>query len=776
MRTPLFQKLIFNVFSITFIQCLLALNSTVVASISPIKPAHLLISEKDGFELYSMNQLDLSSVPLNDKLELGAKIPESLQQRINVFFENVAGMDVINPFNPKDLDITAEFYFFNNDQWVGPLRAFGFYYEEFERTNYNWKNQNNPINFRIRYTPRLEGKWRCNLSFKIKGGEVIQFDPFQFDVRPSEFLDFTRVADNKRYFAIGNEPYFPVGQNLPWPGKQMDNYQANMLPPDRYRDYHKWIDDIADAGANYFRMLLYPLSIGLEYEVIGNYQDRMHQAWEVDQILEKVRDIEVSSGKPFRIHFNMQVHNTLEMISPNTIRDWDWADKSSYTDECQVPSDVGNGYKNQFGFATPKEFMNSATGREYYKMRTRYIVARWGYSTQINLFELISEMNNVGHAAYLEFDPSIGGCVVMNHEKSYYPYLDDPDYPALVNDFQNDICGYIKHDLDEVNHMLALSYTGTPNMPDNDYKTAGCQVVAGDRSYYSPDVDVWTFNHYGLSPEKYARDAAFNFRYNPPAESDYLGNEYAFDKPLIYSEYGLAHCDSGLTWLKSLVLTPFTGSASTALMWRLNNVDIGMNARQLAERDAVWKVFKFVEAFFDGVPLHEDWSFGVEERRDKKADMLYVKSTGSSDYRAAIGVVHNRTVNFYTKGDGKGDCYLSEGSLSGFNDVYEKAIPVNANSGFGNALKIPNMGSAKKYNVRWYNPLSGKEMDIKTKRSDLFGNLRIDYPDLKESIDGSMLYFKVYSSDEQDIAPANDPSKSFSAREVLLPFFSEAAK
>ena len=60
-------------------------------------------------------------------------------------------------------------------------------------------------------------------------------------------------------------------------------------------------------------------------------------------------------------------------------------------------SGPNNCYKDIPGINTPLEFFSNLDTKKYYKQRLRYILARWGYSTNISIIELLSEENQVGN-------------------------------------------------------------------------------------------------------------------------------------------------------------------------------------------------------------------------------------------------------------------------------------------------------------------------------------------------------------------------------------------
>lgn len=354
-------------------------------SFSSTGSMHLKLEDQGSLDVFLMNHTNLSAIPQFDKLELGLDFPLDLDQRVANFF-NDAPNNSISPFDIGDLDIQAEFFFYQNGQWLGPMKTAGFYFEEFLDLNTHWENQNTPYNYRIRFTPRNVGKWKCKIRVLVEGVEAYTANDFLFQVVPSNLKDYTRIGDNGRYFKIGNEPFFPVGQNLPWVGRTGYEYGTSTVGIDEYHLYHEDMEDLSQAGANYFRILMCPWSNEIEYEKLGHYEDRMNHAWEIDRILDKAKEYDL------RIHFNLQVHYPFEQVNPFTILYWDWSahNAGAYAQGCQYGDDLGYCYSTELGLATPKEFMTTGLAFYYYKMRLRYIISRWGYSTQISVLELLS--------------------------------------------------------------------------------------------------------------------------------------------------------------------------------------------------------------------------------------------------------------------------------------------------------------------------------------------------------------------------------------------------
>ena len=601
---------------------------------------HLKLEQPRNLDVFSMNQADLGAIPQFDKLELGIDLPTDIDQKIQNFFNG--NPDQLSPFDPNDVNIQANFYYFDetSGQWSpNSVNIFGFYYEEFTDSGTDWHNENTTHDFRIRYTPRIQGRWKCSIKVFINSVETYKPNDFVFDVVPSNLKDFTRVGVNKRYFKIGDEPFFPVGQNLPWPGTGSGNYSP--IPEDDMAEFHKYhsdMSDLANGGANYFRFLLNPWSIGVEFEKLGHYEDRMYLGWEMDRILNHARDLGL------RIHFNLQVHYPFERVTPTSALHWDWSANNSgaYPNCTNFPDDLGYCYSTELGLLTPQEFLDNQAAIGYYKQRLRYIISRWGYSPDISVLELFSEANNIGNHANLVYDPNGGGCALVG-SNIVDPYMDDINHPQRVYDWQNEMCRYIKEDLHHSQHPLGVNYTGHPIYEGMDpaLNGAGCNILRSDMSYYSDYTDFWTWNSYTYNPEQFAKHVAFNNNLNANNNWEFPGTPTNIDKPLIYSEMGMpgGYCDYNVTWKQMIALAPFDGS-SGGLSWHHNNT----GSTPISYRNQLWQTYGYVREFIEGVELDKDnWHFDYQDRNDHKAEVLYLRRRYTK-YQAAMGAIHNKTV------------------------------------------------------------------------------------------------------------------------------------
>lgn len=698
-----------------------------------------------------MNHNDMNNIPVYDKFELGINLSSDLMALVDDFILNGAQPGNINPFDPDQLNIRADFYVLGGvgtiSQWYGPYKQYGFYYEDFIRDTPNASYL--PVNtgeyeFRVRYTPKNVALHKCVVTVTTNTGVNLTTDEFFFNVVPSSNKPFLRVGDNNRYFMRGNDPYFAVGQNLPWPSDPSGGYPGVTIAPQYFEEYHNDIEDYHQYGSDYFRMILSPWTFGVEFEKLGDYSDRMANAWELDELINHVNELDML------IHLNLQIHFTFEDPNEYTRVMWDWPDESNpLYNGCSVSWDRPFCYAEIPGVNSVEDFLTNPIAIKYYKQRLRYIISRWGYSTNIALLELFSEMNNFGKQTELNDSTCSADHVVFN------PYKDDTQFRAKIVDWQKEMCRYIKEDLQMNNHPIAVSYTGTPRIDNNTIDTwDGCLIGHGDDTYYSDYVDIWTYNHYGVGVHKFISEVNTFYKLNHPSEiffssgtesvvSNYGNgspNPNYLGKPLLYSETGsgdYGQCDNFLVAKKAVLLSPFTGAAGSAMPWEFRNGSPEF-ANNVNLRHDFFSLQKNVRNYFQGIQLdNENWWPAYDIRNDHKSDLIYLTNNNNK----AIGAVHNRTINYYTYGNGSGECDLSESELADFEDNYENPINVNASSGF-NALKIQNMGTHY-YAIEWYNPITNYYYPTVYEWSVL-GSLNLPYPTLESNLDHSILYFKVH--------------------------------
>lgn len=718
--------------------CLLSISHFCIGQTTPLPDPGARAMELVWFS----PEADPGKVERMQPLEVGFRLPASVERNIEAFIKERPVPRAINPFDPEDLDITAYFERVdkNPDLTVDPDSRHGFFYEEFRRNMTaadpnDWYHEKTPTLFpiRVRYTPEEDGLYRCWVMMKTKEGDVFPTDTLTFEVLPSERPGFVRVGKSKRFLVQDSSTFFPVGQNLPWPAchKPFDPMCEQIkcagseawcgnktMGPYGYEVYLREMAALKYSGANYFRMLVAPWNLEIEFEKLNNYADRLHCAWEMDQILKHAEDLDLY------IHFNLQVHYPWEDQSIYGMWDWDYGDVDCYK------KDDPYCYYDELDLKDPVSALTDPRAIKHYQNRLRYMIARYGYSPNIAVLELLSEANNFGQRSTTKPDV----CQVDYTVPGFLPYHETPDVAAKMYAWQDTMCRFIKEDLGHTQHITAVSYTGPP------------EFVKGDSIYYSPHVDLATYNYYNISVAKFSGlpEITRQFQTDYKRKTPRNDNPPAIGKPLMMSEIGpglasVEDADGDMRWIKAAWTSSFSGMSGTAINW----------SNQY--RTDLWPHLGRIRRLMQDVNLDaEGWNGVNDVRDDKKADLIALQCT-QKPYRA-MGVIHNRTVNMYTRATRKDAASVqymdSRKALEP--EVYYTAQNVT----YGkrkNRLELPNMGAFVNYTIEWYDINTGKIISKTDKTTGLSGKLELEYPTMQQ--DGApLIYFRTWRSKKKSFA------------------------
>jgi hypothetical protein len=444
----------------------------------------LMIQTPSPFEVVAMNYYDLSEVRKNDKFELGIALPADLQTKVNNFVTNanVIPSLKINPFLEWNIRIVAEF---KNESYPTAHLADAFYFRNFvrnETTDY-WDDLGTPYPFRIRFSPTHLGNWICVIKVYINNNLTLISPNFNFNVVESIVPGFVAVHPNGKNLAReGSEDViYPVGTNLPGPAggesglvdydggpNFVQNYKMHYL-----KDYLNNVQAYANQGGKYFRYIVTQPNSEIEFEKLGNYYDRLMFATEIDNLLQ------VAHLEGMLIHFNLMLHSSIMQMADYNHYGWDFGSNHGAYPTSQYC------YATSFNTQLPSDMILNTTtlvdghpAFDYLKQRYRYYISRYGYSTDIELFELLSE------PWHMNADIVAG--------ESIEPAADLDDATGdqarnAVNVFHTGLATYIKDHLGHTQHLIA----GLGRMPvASTYAVE--KIVGGAYSSFSNiNLDYW---------------------------------------------------------------------------------------------------------------------------------------------------------------------------------------------------------------------------------------------------------------------------------------------
>jgi hypothetical protein len=623
--------------------------------------------------------------------------------------------------------------------------------------------------------------------------EPFEFDSYWGDPRSS----FVRVTENGHYFKTDDgHIFFPVGINIneatfgcnckivgfdsndcyecyddplndPCCGISTDKQKRHSMPGTTLKErciaaagYVKleWIlEKLSASGANAFRTINDPINFEIEFEKLNNYYERQYQAWEFDQMLDKCDELDL------RIEWNHLIHYSIgHHWYGGDNWDWDNSENNSWTDV--RPNDSGYAYWNGCpGDLSPVDFLTDTCTVENYKKKLRYMIARWGYSKNIFVMELASEINNIGAGEF-------------NGEELPKPYDTQQEIvrPAVAY-WHNEMARYIKEDLQHTRHLIAADYTGKAPMqpyPDSDAQNP-CGSEYFDNSWQSQYIDVIAYSNYGGSVKKFnglsdafgAITPAANsnnemnvypgFMCNESASSEIIGFEHT-TKPVIHAETGFIAFDCDATgFIKELMATPFGGYASSGMSWdewnSTNNWHWMHTINDFLENELLNSIDIGTEEW---IP---DWTESSNSGESGHVEAIYLRND-TPNHKKLIGVIINRTWNWFTANVG-GECdqipmTTNEENSSVEEDLGVLPIFIRTQLDIGGGeepLRIPYMELLKTYRIQYFNPLDGSLLNEETTNT-LDHVLGLEgYPMLTQAL--PFVFFKAW---RDPIGPEND--------------------
>lgn len=650
----------------------LTANTHLYAPSTSTNNLHLFIAG-GGLDIVSYTHQDLTQVHALEKFETGVVIPDEIMQRIQAFKTNDQDTNGLNPFLEWEVALKVTY------THVGSGYThfnYGFYYEDYTRytpgypygnhENWGWKMVANTEEFRVRYAfPEKTGDWVLQYELYVDGELYHSYCPFNVTVTGKNSGDgYVRVADNKRVLERDGDLFLPIGENMAWPDsyRKRDNstadpfdsttvsceYDVSGKPCESaaFLAFDEKLQNFANSDVNYFRFHLSPGSIDLEFEKLGNYFNRLNYATEIDKI------ITFAEQQDMYVDFNMKVHYNLVNGPIYGLFAWDGSDYTS------PGFDTAYGlqeycYVKELGMQNPVEFLTNEEAKKYYKQKLRYLLSRWGYSTHIAMFELVSEINEIGDSVITQynFPPDT---VILDTNTWYkyatdvivtHPYNDNAQVRQNVYHWHQEMAEYIKNDLQHTNQLLTCSYAGPPDFDGFNNVFSNPQYNGSDKTYGIPELDLMSVN--------YSFNGDLNRVKTWQNMINYLHDTY--DKPIIFSETGAIEelgCSGTYAYTQELWMCMFTGLAG------FNYWDA-----QYVKYAPQWAEMKRMKDWILNDPLKKDimlgnWKTGhangtvrgTEQYHPywrKEFNYIYL-SDQNQPIAKAFGAMINLTDNYYT--------------------------------------------------------------------------------------------------------------------------------
>jgi hypothetical protein len=583
------------------------------------------------YEIVSMN--NTWSFPKYNKMELGIKLPASIQDQINTFFTS-NGITGLNPYDPDKLRI--KFFFTINGT---TYQRNAFYFRDFIVNNNYWNEVSTAYPHRVRFAPPQTGNGTFSFEVWING--VLQStgnygNTGTFTVTPSNNHGHLTTANNlntRKFFFEDGTPFFGIGQNM-WAGGDTANgclhTWGDCVCPATYIKLRNWMSNLANNGGNFTRLRIdknqFPVMWPNQQLQVGDpppdpdlskylysYDNNQKHMWELDKTFDLMEARDVHAILCLLEDQDYKIHSAY--VCPQNADQWALNPFSAV---------LGQGYANCKSF-----FSGNSTNPApaIFKKYLDYVVARWGYSTSLAGWEMINETYNICDMA-TGFHPNPNNsCLEM--DGTYQPYVTDA---AFRTDVDNWTCNM-------------KSYLGQ-QYPSHPTTTGVTDIWGGDiQDHRLSCLDFWTNNEYSNfstinDMHYFLRDwNRFNtvFKY------------FGYNKPFVFGELGMPdntnHIDSynDRTFHNTNWITAVSGSLGTGLYW--NDMDQYGHVDHRAN-------FKALRAFSDAIDWTVLWQPYRRDDQDQfggfvvNGKSVYTFNSATPDGQRAIAYALNASSNW----------------------------------------------------------------------------------------------------------------------------------
>ncbi|MDW8321386.1 MAG: DUF5060 domain-containing protein [Armatimonadota bacterium] len=402
-----------------------------------------------------------------------------------------------NAFDPNEIAVEGVF----TTPSGSTVQVPGFFYRAYTRKLEGRDERLSPdgeADWRIRFAPTLPGRYQMQVTVRDSTGKTTRSLPLAFECVRSRLPGFVRVCkDDKRYFVFDNgQPYVAIGANVCW-GSSRGTF-----------DYDDWLPHYAQAGGNYFRLWLGPAWVTFAMERTGEPRERygvgkidLANAWKLDYVLNLARRL----GMYVMLCFDS--FNELRKRQFGGFPYWE-----------ETPHNAANGGP----LKEPIEFWTHPDMLRAYRNKIRYMVARYGWCTNVLSWQFWNEVDIVGPDAY-------------NLE--------------LITRWHREMADYLRR-LDPWKHLITTSFADSN----------GREVI--DRLL---QIDYTTTHNYG------SRDTS-------SALTFFHRKKEVYGKPHYVAEFGAGamgedpHVDpTGIALHSGIWSTLLDGAAGTAMLWWWDN-------------------------------------------------------------------------------------------------------------------------------------------------------------------------------------------------------------
>lgn len=273
-----------------------------------------------------------------------------------------------NPFDPREISVESVFTDASGKDMIVPA----FWFQDI--VSAGEPSLTGPTLWKIRFAPQTTGNYTAKIRAKDKTATCeLPLPSFQVSQSDSKgFIHCTSAKPGRFQFDSGGM-FFPIGEVL-W-------MCYAKYPPNPLEYFKKSIDEFEGFGLNYFRFFV-GVDSGFPIRNVKAGPERFDLA--ASRRLDLFFDLVGEHG--CYVNMGLDIWNEVRAIPP--FEKWNLH-----------PYNAENGGPCR----TPGEYYTNDEAKRLYKNLLRYIVARWGYSPNLFLIQLLAEAD---YTEGYEVDPA----------------------------------------------------------------------------------------------------------------------------------------------------------------------------------------------------------------------------------------------------------------------------------------------------------------------------------------------------------------------------------
>ncbi|MBN2279598.1 MAG: DUF5060 domain-containing protein [Candidatus Marinimicrobia bacterium] len=321
--------------------------------------------------------------------------------------------------------------------------------------------------WKVRFMPAEAGKYSYYFLLKQKDNKTIQTKKRKFSVRPSDAKGILHVNNHWTLRYDNGDLFRGIGENICWESRDNDDSRYfRELHEDKRFNYEYMVRKLAANGGNFFRTWMIYWNLPVDWKNLRNNSRYTDSESLYNPSAMKKMDRLVELCDSLEVHVMVALESHVGYMGEG----WDIS-----------PYNLKNGGTAK----TPTEFFTLESAKKQYKNKLRLMVARYGYSPAIGMWEFFNEIDNVMyHGKQEEHIPD--EIITRWHDEmsSYLKEIDPYDHIVTTSVSHREVAGLWNLKNMDINQKHIYKYTGAiPEILQESSKKYNKPFIIGEFGY-----------------------------------------------------------------------------------------------------------------------------------------------------------------------------------------------------------------------------------------------------------------------------------------------------